>query len=245
MNLVNQYRQASRTLAIAFVCFVSVSTTSSVVNASTIESFDDVEVWFGSGQNESLLAIDFDGTSTEDQAVVWGYRWDSVTSVETLFRNVVGAEPRLFSKISNFGFGNAINGIGLDDGDGVFSLTDGTGFDQFGIFESSATSDGATAVNAGDQYAEGWFVDGFYNISAGDIDSLSGGSWTPAFAIGTEIIVDQGVYGFAFAPNFANNAFARNRVAPIPEPSVTAGLLLIAGTALARRKRRPNAKLRD
>ena len=158
--------------------------------------------------------------------------------METLFREVVGAEARLFAKISNFSFGNAINGIGLDDGDGVFSLTDSTVFDQFGIFESSATSDGATAIGADDQYVEGWLRDGFYNISAGTIESLSGGSWTPAFAIGTETIADEGVYGFAFAPNFVSGAFARNRVVPIPEPSAFAGLGVLAATAIAGRRRR-------
>lgn len=215
---------------------------SSNAHAVVVESFDDVVIRVGSGGNESLLAIDFDGTSTADQSLVWAYRWDTAPTVETLFRDIVSADPRLFTKITNFSSAsftaNILNGIGYDNGDGVFALDDGTSFNQFGIFESPFVSDEAASVDPADLYAEG-FNTSFFNLSEGTIDSFDNQDWVP-FQVGFSdlFLTDQAVYSFAFAPGFAPNAFAANPVAAIPEPSTFAGIVLLAGVGFSRRKRR-------
>jgi hypothetical protein len=126
-----------------------------------------------------------------------------------------------------------VYGIGYDvDRDG-FALTDGTVFDADGIAVTGA-SDGETAVDPDDLYAEGFFT-GFWNLGLGNGNPFDGGSWSSALTGVSGRVLSNGSWdSLAFTPTFSN-AFAENPVSAsvVPEVSalhlvaVTIGLLLL------------------
>src|SRR5690606_25373671 len=91
--------------------------------------------------NQAALIIDWkDGKSP--QALAWGFRWDGAATVGDMIQAIAGvtqiraessgafvadlsgADPRLFVRLSQHSFGNAILGIGYDlDGDGGSYIT--------------------------------------------------------------------------------------------------------------------------
>ena len=79
---------------------------------------------------------------------------DGTPTAETMFRDIVTMDPQLYTKIVNFGFGNGVNGIGYDADNDGFALSDATAFGPGGLFESSSTFEGATALDPDDYYRE-------------------------------------------------------------------------------------------
>lgn len=82
----------------------------------TVNSFDDIQYWAGSGTNRAALVLEFGVTGTPASAA-WGYRWNEEpsTAATMLFSlagtitgssapaPVPGADPRLSADVSFFG----------------------------------------------------------------------------------------------------------------------------------------------
>ena len=67
-----------------------------VSSAVSAVSFADVTHWTGTGTNETVLVIDFNGSGEGDQAFAWGYRWnDYAPSVAQVVKRIAAADPRL------------------------------------------------------------------------------------------------------------------------------------------------------
>ena len=90
---------ASKRCRLTVLFTVLLSSMASHASAGPVTNFDDIEFWFGSGANQSALAIDWNGQSTADNSLVWGYRWDGTAQgVEMLSASVeavTGRRPEL------------------------------------------------------------------------------------------------------------------------------------------------------
>jgi hypothetical protein len=137
--------------------------------------------WTGAGANRAAVAIDFDGESTADQSLVWGYRWDGVAKGRDMLVAIVAADPRLYLKVNSLTvFETAFYGFGYDrDDNAAFSVQGEFGspsFDADGIARG-AYDDSAVAGDDGDWYREGW-EDHFWRWGISRDNPWAGGAWT-------------------------------------------------------------------
>ena len=196
-------------------------------------TFDDIDFWVGQGANEAALVIDWNG-GPEPVSLAWGFRFDGAATGADMLMAVINADANLYGRFSSFSFGDVIIGLGYDlDGDG-FSISDGTGFDPGGV-AFTGTSDGATADDADDHYAEGWNT-GFWSYWLGSGDPFDGGAWDSSLVgFGDRVLSDGDWDGYRFAPGFLAEQ-PREPIAAIPAPAGTC--LLVAGTCAGVRRRR-------
>ena len=150
--------------------------------AATVTGFEDVRYWVGSGENHAALVIDWDHTSSQDEALVWGFRWDGVATGEDMIRAIVETDSRLYLRHGTSGaLGLPIYGLGYDENnDGQFALTTNVQFSAEGFAETSIPDQppiqpGASAAQE-DRYAEGFFT-GFWHYAIGDGNPLTDGTW--------------------------------------------------------------------
>lgn len=132
----------------------------SVVHAAPINDFGDIQYWVGTGENRAGLVIDWDGEDSGNQSLVWGYRWDGNATAETMLRDVVIEDDRLYAKLGEAGgFGTPVYGIGYDANDnGEFGVTPEDfehPFDPSGL-AIVETAHLGQPTDAGDYYADGW-----------------------------------------------------------------------------------------
>lgn len=211
-----------------------VSGSSGVASASF--AFDDIGFWVGEGANEAALVIDWNGPDggSDPVSLAWGFRWDGVATGQDMLTAVINADQNLFGRFASFGFGDAIVGLGYDlDGDG-FGITDGTDFGPDGI-AFAGTSDGATATDGDDYYAEGWNT-GFWSYAIGVDAPFDGGAWAGAMVgFGDRVLADGAWDGYRFAPGFVGDD-PRLPVAAVPAAPALAPML--AWTLIATRRRR-------
>jgi hypothetical protein len=224
-----------------------VSVLAPAANAAT---FDAITTWVGTGANQSALVVDFNDAATPE-SLVWGYRWEGVApTAQQMFFDVLRADPKLYAKVGANGmFGRPIFGVGYDaDGDG-FGITDGTAFDADengdsvaehvaivspGSSSSPGPTDGATATDLGDRYAEGWWSAGYWSHFASPGDPYAGGPavWTEGWGLYSQTLADGSFAGLSFANGYASSAPDN----PVPEP--TALVAIAASAALGLRRRR-------
>jgi hypothetical protein len=145
-----------------------------------ITSLDDVVFWTGEGANRAAVAIDFDGESTTDQSLVWGFRWDGVATGRDMLVAVVTADPRLYMKVNSLTADeSAFYGFGYDRNDnaefGVEGMFGSPFFDAAGIAEG-AHDDSAAPLDAGDWYREGWRRN-FWRWAYSRDNPWVGGAW--------------------------------------------------------------------
>jgi hypothetical protein len=200
------------------------------IQAGSVDSFDDITYWVGSGQNRAALAIDWDGDNPDDHSLVWGFRWDGAATSEDMLRKVVLADPRLFAKISGpTSFGIGIFGIGYDlDGDTSFGISDGTLFPAGGLVVGSP-DDSAVATDAGDLYREGFFA-GFWAFGLSLGNPYAGGSWESALTgVSGETLADGDWNSLAFTVTFADVFASNPQSAVVPEAST---ILLVGGALM-------------
>ena len=188
--------------------------------AGPVDSFDDIEFWVGAGSNYAAVAIDWFRDSTDEPALVWGFRWDGAATGQTMLSAVVAADPRLFAKSGGFGgLGSSLYGLGYDDGDGEFALDDDTVFDEFGFAASDGPADLATAFDADDLYREGWFL-GYWHYGQSVGNPYAGGSWKAAQMGMTGRTLNDGDWdSWVYTESFAATPFAQNPVAAEPPAS--------------------------
>ncbi|MCG8448932.1 MAG: hypothetical protein MI725_05050 [Pirellulales bacterium] len=203
----------------AFFCFLFLvlASTTEAVNVSTL---DDIQFWAGEGANRAALVLDWDDTSTSDEALVWGYRWDNAATGEDMLRAILAADERLFAKISlPLSQGIAVYGWGYDhNNDEQFSISDSTSFDADGIALSGPPdnlSPAATSNDPADHYAEGWLT-GFWNYSLSSGDPFDGGSWnTSGGGTSSRVLTDGDWDGWTFSSSFNTAAFPVNPQAAV------------------------------
>ncbi|MBA4107221.1 MAG: hypothetical protein C0485_15865 [Pirellula sp.] len=182
--------------------------------AGPVDSFDDIEFWVGSGSNQAAVAIDWFKDSTDEPALVWGFRWDGVATGQTMLNAIVTADPRLFAKSEGHGaLGSAIYGLGYDDGDGEFALDDDTVFDELGFAASAGPADLAVALDADDLYREGWFL-GYWHYGLSVGNPYGGGSWKASQTGMTGRTLSDGDWdSWVYTESFSATPFAQNPVA--------------------------------
>ena len=166
--------------------------------------------------------IDWDGESSVDQSLAWGYRWDGAATGEDFLRAVLAADSRLYAKISPGGLsGIAVYGVGYDQNDDCqFAIDDGTTFDADGI-NISSPADLAASVDQDDLYREGWFL-GFWLVGTATTNPYSGGTWSWASTGVSNInLTDNAWTSLAYTTDtFSTTAFAENPIsAELPNPS--------------------------
>jgi len=188
--------------------------------AGPVDSFDDVEFWIGSGSNQAIVAIDWFKDSTDEPALVWGFRWDGMATGQTMLNAVVAADPRLFAKSEGHGaLGSAIYGLGYDAGDGEFALDDDTIFDEFGFAASAGPADLAKAVDAGDLYREGWDL-GYWHYGLSVGNPYDGGSWKASQTGMTGRTLNYGDWdSWVYTESFSATPFAQNPISAEPPAS--------------------------
>jgi len=206
-----------------------------VLSAAHAASFDNIQLWAGSGTNEAALVIDWqDGKTSE--SLLWGYRWDGSATGLDMFLSVVAADPSLYAHIGNYSWGTAIYGIGYDlNGDGSFGVSPALTFDSGGLSTAVNPDDSRTATDSADHWLEGW-NNGFWDYYT---KSSSADAWTESGVGSADRLLSNGAWdGYSFAANFISSAPAESlAVAAVPEPAtlalfVSAGMFLIC----ARRK---------
>jgi hypothetical protein len=130
--------------------------------------------------------------------LAWGYRFHATSTSEEMLRAIVAADDRLYARIGSSGpFGLPLYGIGYDRNLGGFALSDGTQFVN-GI-AVTGPSDGVTAIDPQDSYAEGWF-DAFWALFVSADDPYDTGQWEMgAGGISSRILIDGDWDGLSFA----------------------------------------------
>jgi hypothetical protein len=213
-----------RFLAIAIVLLLSAA-----ASGGPVDSFDDIQFWTGQGEHRAAMVVDWVEGSSDDQSLVWGFRWDGEANGQDMFRSIVAADPRFFAKVQDYGgsLGYAIYGIGYDDGDLNFALDDGTSFDADGLSAVSGSADGASPVDSNDFYEEGWFL-GFWHYAVAGGNPYDGGGWASSgLGASSRRLTDGAWDSWAFTPSFDFSAFAQNPHAALqdaePAPGDTNG----------------------
>jgi len=198
-------------------------------------SFGDVEYWVGDGANEAALVIDWNGGDAP-VSLAWGFRWDGAATGQDMLTAVINADTNLYGRFAGFGFGDVVIGLGYDvDGDG-FGISDGTDFGPGGL-AYAGTSDGATATDGDDHYAEGWET-GFWSYWLGEGDPYDGGGWAePQVGFGDRALSDGDWDGWRFAPGFVSSE-PREPVAAVPGPGAVVVLVAAVGLGAGGRARR-------
>jgi PEP-CTERM motif-containing protein len=185
----------------------------SISLGGTVTTFDDISFWVGAGSNRSAIAIDWNGSSGTDQALVWGYRWDDAATGAKMLETIVAADSRLFAKINQpAGSSTLLYGLGYDAiGDGQFALDDATVFDTHG-FAVTGPADNAASADESDYYAEGWFTGLWhYGHSTENVSPYNGGAWgSDGAGMAGRTLADGDWDSWTFTPTFDFGAFAEN-----------------------------------
>jgi hypothetical protein len=180
-------------------------------------SFDDIRYWVGSGSNRAAIAIDWQDGSNQPASLVWGYRWNGAATGAQMLSAVVADDPRLFAKLGGTAANpSSVFGLGYDaNNNGQFGIDDGTAFDSQG-FAFTDPADLATATDAGDYYAEGWFT-GFWHYGVASDNPYGSGHWSDSQVGMTSRQLTDGAWdSWTFTPSFNFAAFATNPVAAQP-----------------------------
>jgi hypothetical protein len=173
--------------------------------AAQVTTLNDITTWIGTGNNRAALVIDFDDIDATSPALVWGYRFDGAVSAEAMFRAITLSDTQLYAKLTEYaGFGWAVSGMGYDIDDDGFGVSDMTTFDAGGLAEVAGPTDGILPTDADDVYREGFFTDGFWNMSVAASSPYDGGAWETAMLGLTDTILSDGMFvGFTFDSDFS------------------------------------------
>lgn len=212
----------NRLLVVASLSVVAV-TGANAAQGITSPTFGDIQTWYGTGENQAGLLIDWnDGKSPDYQ--LYGIQWgsnDPTPTVQTLL-NLMAATPGsgFYVNYANHG-GLVVFGLGQD--------THGNGFTYVPGANNDVNEDGHAADSA-DHYAEGWYANGYW---AQYISDNAAGDWNYA-ALGIATPLSNGTWdGWSFNP--ASMGWDAG-LPSVPEPASLGLLVLGALGLLARRK---------
>jgi hypothetical protein len=190
----------------------------------TVNNFNDVQTWTGSGPNESVLVLEF-GINDAPTSIAWGYRWSGSATLEDLIFSAAGvivggpapgagADPRLTFDVSFFSF-SGISGY----------FVNSISYDQVGL--PSPWGQAVRVIE--DNYFEDLTYPALYYREGAGVWTAS--LFSPADVGMSDLVLSNGAwYGFAQLDEFEGDYAFAQPVSAVPEPRIWA--LLAAGGAI-------------
>lgn len=181
-----------------------------VVADEAVFTMNDIEFWVGSGENRSVLVIEWDDGTLPKTTLAWGYRWDGVTTGEDMIRAVIEADDRLFAVLeewSSTSYGTTVYGLGYDmDCDG-FTYVEGTYDYPANEGTPHLSNEDGYADDADDLYLEGWYDNfWFYTLKESADDD-----WAASDTGITSRVLTDGVWdGWKLAPYSGTGSISEN-----------------------------------
>lgn len=179
-------------------------------------SFDQIQNWTGEGANQAALVIQWND-DREENAMVWGYRWDGEATSVDMVMAIAKKDPRMFLLIlEGTAYGTTIGGIGYDaDGDGNCQLTDGS--ETYPVVDgyvsiSDYNFDKFTSVDSDDLWCSGWYTNGYWSYNVNDLGQFPPTDYASVGASSREL-KNGSVDGWMFCP-FTGGPFDWKSLAP-------------------------------
>lgn len=142
-------------------------------------SFSDIINWTGEGNRKAALILQWND-DREENAIVFGYRFDGEKTGFDMLNDILKANPRLYGLFYYTDLGYTVGGLGWDiDGDGEIFLRSSSGdlmTAENGMFEiTSYDFDRTSAADPNDLWASGWTEKGYWSywVKENDTDSFS------------------------------------------------------------------------
>ncbi len=188
-------------------------------NADGSFNFESITTWYGEGAKKAALVIQWNDPR-EENAIVFGFRWNGDIKPGKAWEAVAAADPRLImAGETSSSYGGTIQGFGWDaDGGGDFQIKNGSQIITAPAngYISMGSGDGYTAVNPEDYWQSGWFQ-GYWSYWV-----ASGFSGTPGYAQTGAYYgnLEDGAFdGWNFAVNMQTTGFKpyANPPAMMPE----------------------------
>jgi hypothetical protein len=201
-------------------------------------SFNDIQLWAGSGSNQAALVIDWNDDK-EPQSIAWGFRWDGTATGKDMFDAVLALDSRLYASMEYWpGYnGYTVYGIGYD------LNANGSGFVS-GVRMDAGGDENGYALDPADHYKEGWFT-GYWSYyvaeTTGDLPTDWGYS---GWGISARTLENGSWDGWSFVSDMSDWQSAGPPSAPIaatPVPelgtifALASGLIGMGGLAIRRR----------
>ncbi|MDE6300422.1 MAG: leucine-rich repeat protein [Muribaculaceae bacterium] len=207
-------------------------------------TFDMIESWSGEGSNRAALVIQWNDPE-ENNAIVFGYRWDGLATGADMIRAVVADNPQLYGLIQYTNVssptdplgGYTINGFGWDrDGDGDIALKDTKDnqiyYSENGLFihprgydpdkggSSDYDYDDWVAVDEDDFWGAGWYSSYWsYWVKSSQESSFGYSGWGASGRVLEDGCWDGWNFSLDMMPsNWKNFKAAPN---PLPEGAAT------------------------
>lgn len=181
--------------------------------------FSEIKAWAGEGSKQCAFILQW-SDDNEDNAIVFGYRWDGEATGIDAAKAVVAMHPRLYGAFTDGGtYGSTIDGFGWDaNDDQKFSVTLSGGTiitaDDKGLLRGGAAGyDGSSATDPEDYWHGGWF-DGYWSYWTYDPGD-SEFSYSQVGASGRNL-VDGCIDGWIFAPGLQTSPWKEWVAAPAP-----------------------------
>jgi len=249
----------SRIFGVIALCGVSLMGAVSA-QGQTVSSLDDIVIWAGTGSNEMgfVFAWNDPSSSANLATLAWGYRWSGSATGADALTAILATDPRLFGRLdSATGSGISVFGFGYDANDnGSFGVTGAedplgasvslsfvNGISDTNINSSLTdppfSSAGAGPSDSGDYYIEGWFDNGFWELTEASGPGYPMTWGTPSsFGLSTLSLVNDSWLALSNSNNAFGSIAVGSAVAAIPEPS-TAVLVISGFSLLLLLRRRP------
>lgn len=186
----------------------------------TVSNFDDVQFWTGTGENRSVLVLQFSASDTPT-SIAWGYRWSGSATAASMIFAIAG-------NLAGTGMPDPVSGA-----DSRLYL-DGVYYPSFGgYFLNSITYNQTSLPVPWSQsirtIEDNWFIDGTYPAlyTLGGIGTWTGNAFAPASVGISEVALSNGGW-VAFAQTDGLDPFTFTQpVSAVPEP--TGIVLLVVG----------------
>jgi len=188
-----------------------------LVPAAHADLFDNIQFWVGTGTNRAALEIDWNDGQAND-ALVWGYCWDSSATGGEMLEAIVAADPRLYAEVGGTGSGAYLDGLGFrPSGDQDFQLNPPLSFNSQHLANDDNANSSRTAVTPGDFWMEGFSWPGFWSYWLSTDSRLSAdySDWSFSnFGMGDRVLANGDVDGWSW-----NNSVGPARPVPASVPS--------------------------
>lgn len=166
-------------------------------------SFDQIQNWTGEGANQAALVIQWND-DREENAMVWGYRWDGEATGVDMVMAIAKKDPRMFLLIlEGTAYGTTIGGIGYDaDGDGNCQLTDGN--ETYPVVDgyvsiNSSDFDKFSSTDSDDYWKSGWMSNGYWSYYMNDLGQFPPADYSGVGASSRKL-QNGSVDGWMFCP---------------------------------------------
>ncbi len=192
-------------------------------------TFNSIQFWTGAGTNRAAMVIQWNDGETP-ASLVWGYRWNGVATGFDMFRSIAGstsinamgsptntssytgADIRLATSWTEFGFGKALDSVVFNSGESSRSRADWTtGFWEYQIFGGQFNYD---------LYDSNWnFIETTTYVREGS-DTYTEVAWfSSPIGSSDRNLIDGSWDAWSFADNFAPAAIIQPTAAPPSPPA--------------------------